>query len=126
MPVAGQVLTQKNDPRGGAFSIANQGIHADQWLDAGALSLFVELHHREQVALIGERHGRHSGRRHRGHQLRHAYDTVEQRILGVQPQMHESTHRLESSARPTGPAADSSSSADSNSGSNSSSLAISS
>ena len=69
-----------------------------------AKRFLVELDHREQIALIGEGHGRHAGRRDGRHQARHAHDSVDQRVLGVQPQVNEfrqgslsarQAHRLE-------------------------------
>ena len=56
------------------------------------LRLLVELHHGEEVALVRERDRRHARLGDRGHQFGHAHDAVEQRILGVQPQMHELAH----------------------------------
>ena len=59
-----------------------------------AQRFLVELHHRKQIALIGQRHRRHARCRHRGHQFRHAHDPVDQRVLGVQPQMNELASRI--------------------------------
>ena len=91
MPVADEILTEKREARRRrAFAaLAHPHIDADQGLDARRQRLLVELDHREQVALIGERNRGHPRGRDRRHQFRHAHDAVEQRILGVQPQMHE-------------------------------------
>ena len=45
----------------------------------------IELHHREQVRLVGERHRRHARLRDRVHQLRHAHQAVDEGVLGMQP-----------------------------------------
>ena len=96
MPVAQQILAQEHDARGrrALARLANPGIDADQGLDAGGLRFLVELHHRKQIALIGEGHRRHPRRRDRRHQFRHAHDAVDQRVLGVQAQVDECSSRF--------------------------------
>src|SRR5438067_7951319 len=43
-------------------------IYPDEGLDARLERLAVELHHREEIALVGHRHGRHArGGHRRGH-----------------------------------------------------------
>ena len=49
----------------------------------------IELHHREQIVLVGHRDGRHAELRRALDQLRDAHHAVLQGILGVQPKMDE-------------------------------------
>jgi len=67
----------------------HQQVDADQRLDTGLERLAVELHHGEQVVLVGHRDRGHAGGRHRGDELRHAHHAVEERIFRMQAQMHE-------------------------------------
>jgi hypothetical protein len=64
-------------------------VRPDQRLHARPLGLAVELHHRKEVAVIGECDRGHPGGSRRLHQLRHAHDAVHERILGVQSQVDE-------------------------------------
>ncbi len=91
-----EVLAQERETRRlGAFAgFAHQHVDADDRLDALPLRRPIELHHREQVALVADRHRRHARRRHRLHELRHAHDPVDERVLGMQPQMNERSHGI--------------------------------
>ncbi len=62
VPVSGEILAKKyHARRRRAFSrFANPHVDSDQRLDAGGQGLLVELHHRKQIALIGQSHRRHS------------------------------------------------------------------
>ena len=51
--------------------------------------LAIELHHREEVVLVGHRHGRHAGGGGRGHQFRNAHHAVAEGVLSVQAQVDE-------------------------------------
>ena len=57
MPVAHEILAEEHDARGrrALARLANPGVDADQRLDARGQRFLVELHHRKQIALIGER-----------------------------------------------------------------------
>ena len=76
--------------------LVNEEIDADDGLHAGVLRGTIELHHREQIALVGKRDGRHARRRNRLHQAGNAFafagdahHAVDQRVLGVQMQVNE-------------------------------------
>jgi len=64
-------------------------VRSDQGLHALLLRLAVELHHRKEIAVVGQGHGRHAGRGYRLHEPRHADNAVQERVLGVQPQVDE-------------------------------------
>ena len=104
IPIALQILAKKHHARrcGVLARFAYPGIDPDQGLDARTLRFLVELHHRKQIALIGQGHRRHARRRDRRHQFRHTHDSIEQRVLGVQSQMHECRHGKPRNARRTG------------------------
>ena len=78
-------------------------VDADDRLHARGLRGLEELHHREQIALVGERDGGHLRRRDRIHQPGHAFafalnahHAVDQRVLGVQVEVNEhARHRLD-------------------------------
>ena len=53
----------------------------------------IELHHREEIVLVGDRHRRHAERRGALHQFRNAHHAVLQRELGVQAEVDESRAR---------------------------------
>jgi len=48
-----------------------------------------ELHHREQVGLVGQRDGRHARGGNRIHQLRHPHDAVDEGVLGMKSQVNK-------------------------------------
>ena len=89
--IAGEVLAQQDDLRGQRTITAfpYPRINPDQWLHAACQRLLVELDHRKQIALIGQRDCGHPGRGHRDHQFRHAQDGVDQGVLRVYPQVDE-------------------------------------
>ncbi len=58
-------------------------------LDARTQRRLVELHHREQVVLIGDGDGRHALRGGSRDEIVHAHDAVDQRVLGVQAEVDE-------------------------------------
>ena len=104
--VTDRVLAQQHQARrvDTLTVLANQQIDTDDRLHACGQGGLVELHHREQIALIGESHRRHRGLRDRIHEpdlalafARDANDAVDQRILGVKMQMNE-RHRVDQAA----------------------------
>src|SRR5262249_34895305 len=53
----------------------------------------IELHHREQVVLIGYTDRAHAGPGHRIDELGYPHHAVDERVFGVQPQVNELSHR---------------------------------
>ena len=84
-------LAQQREARGRLplALLAQQQIDADQRLHARLERLAIELHHREQIVLVGHRDRRHARGGDRRDQLRHPHHAVAQRELGVQPQVNE-------------------------------------
>jgi len=67
---------------------------ADDGMDAIIVSVIIELHRAEQIAVIGHRDGGHLLLLGELHQLRNFARAVEQRIIGVTVKMNERTrHR---------------------------------
>jgi hypothetical protein len=96
--IAHLVLAQQHQRRGlrTLTQLAHPQIDTDDRLHAARLRRAIELHHREQVALIRERHRRHPGDRHRIHQPRRTlplardpHDAVDQRVFGVEVKVDE-------------------------------------
>ncbi len=89
--IALPVLAQQHQPRRFilVLGIAHPQLDADDRLDAGGLRRAVELHHREQIGLIGHRAGRHSRCRTGRHQRLDAHQSVHQGVFGVDVQMDE-------------------------------------
>src|SRR3569623_706398 len=69
--------------------VVHPQVDADQGFDARRQRRLVELHHGEQIALVGHRHRRHARGGAGRHQRFHAHDAVDQRIFGVDSQMNE-------------------------------------
>ncbi len=90
--VSARVLAQQGEARGhGAFAAhAQQHVHADDGFDTLLQRLAIELHHRKEIVLVGDRHGRHAELRGALHQLGNAHHAVLQRELGVQAEVYES------------------------------------
>ena len=89
--VAARRLAQQREARRGlplAF-LVDQQVHPHQRLDARLERLAIELHHREEIALVGHRDCRHARGRHCRDQLRHSHHAVAEGVFGVQPQMNE-------------------------------------
>ena len=83
--------------------LAQQRIHAHERLDPARLRRTVELHEREEIALVGQRHGGHAEPRAGIHQALarelavlvlavDAHDAVHERVLGVHVQVDEAGH----------------------------------
>ncbi len=83
--------------------LAQQCVHADEGLDPARQRRAVELHEREEIALVGQRHGGHAEPRAGIHEALarelavlvlalHAHDAVHERILGVNVQVDEAGH----------------------------------
>ena len=89
--VAARVLAQQGQPRRhGAFAAhAQQHVHADDGFDALLQRLAIELHHREEIVLVGDRDRGHAELRGALDQLRNAHHAVLQRELGVQAEVDE-------------------------------------
>ena len=85
--VAGLVAAEQGEPAGRARALREQHVGARDRLDAGLLRLLVELHQREQVVLVGDRHRRQPARRAGRHEFRDADRGVDQRVLAVQVQV---------------------------------------
>src|ERR1700730_16689412 len=64
-------------------------VYPDERLDARLERLAIELHHREEIALVGHRDGRHARGGQRRNELRHSHHAVAEGVFGVQPQMNE-------------------------------------
>ena len=92
--VAALIHAQQRDTArlGALAALGHQQVDADDGLHAARHGIAVELHHREQVHLIGDRHRRHAGLGHRLHEFRDAHHAVDQRVFGVQAQMDEGGH----------------------------------
>jgi len=71
------------------LGIADPQIATGDRLDAGGLGGLVELDQREQVALVGQRDGRHSGVHAGVDQIVDAYRRIGQRVLAVDVQVGE-------------------------------------
>ena len=67
--------------------LTHQQIDPHDRLDAALERLAIELHHREQVVVVGHRDGRHAGSSHGSDQLGHAHYAVNEGELGVHPQV---------------------------------------
>ena len=78
---------------GCAFAGAQQDVHTDDGFDAVLQAFAIELHHREQIVLVGDRDRRHAERGDAFHQLRDAHHAVLQREFGVQAEVDESSGR---------------------------------
>ncbi len=89
--VAARVLAQQREPcRLRAFAAATQQhVHTDDGLDAVLQRLAIELHHREEIVLVGDRDRRHAQLCGTLDQLRDAHHAVLERILGMQTEMDE-------------------------------------
>ncbi len=72
--------------------LRNPDIRADQRLDAAVERGAIELHERRDVALIGDRTGRHPELVERVDERVDAHDAVDERVLGVDAQMDEAGH----------------------------------
>ena len=97
----------------GALAVlAQEHVHSHERLDALGGRGLVELHQREQVALVGDRHGRHA-EPHAGVDepladeravvlllAVDAHHAVDQRIFGVHVEVDEAGHRGRGQARP--------------------------
>ena len=68
---------------------AHREVDPHDGLDAAGQGLAIELHHREQVVLIGDGDGRHVRGGHGRDQLRHPHDAVAEGVLAVQAQVNE-------------------------------------
>ena len=90
--VAGLRLAQERQARrcGALTLLRDPQVDSHERLHTVAQRLAIELHHREQVVLIGDRDRRHAGGGHRRDELRHPHHAVAEGVLGVQPQMDES------------------------------------
>ena len=73
----------------GLLWIFQPDIHPDNRLDPGRQRRRVKLHHRKQIALVGQRHRRHTGSGHRLHQGLDPHQPIGQRIFGMQMEMDE-------------------------------------
>ncbi len=96
VPITGLRLAQQAD-FGGLLALAglvNQQIDAHDGLDAVRQRLAVELHHREQIALIRHRDRRHAAASDRAHQFGHADDAVDQRVFGMKTKMDEALRHV--------------------------------
>ena len=62
---------------------------ADDRFHPGALRLLIKFNHAKQIAVIGDRHGRHLEFRGFFHQLLHSDTSIQQRIFGVQMKVNE-------------------------------------
>ncbi len=89
--VSGLRLAQQGD-LGGLLTLAglmNEQIDADDRLHPARKGCAIELHHREEIALVSHPHRRHAARGDRIDKLGHTYDAVDQRVLGMQTKMDE-------------------------------------
>ena len=101
--VAGAVAAQQGDPGGRGGALGDQHVGAGDRLDADLFGFLVELHQREQVVLVGDRHRRQAARRAGGDEFRDADRRVDQRILAVQVQVGETGgHRAPRARRRAG------------------------
>ncbi len=94
-------LAQQRDSRRlrAIARLMDQQVDADDRLHARAQRRLVELHHREQVVLIGDGDGRHALRRGGRDEIVHAHHAVDQRVLGVQAEMDEGHSHCQESHR---------------------------
>ena len=92
--IARIVHAQQRDARRLDFfsGFGDEQIDADDGLHAAPERSAIELHHREQIALIGDRDRRHPAFGHLFDERRDAHHAVDQRIFGVQAQVDEGSH----------------------------------
>jgi hypothetical protein len=86
------IAAQHGQARRGFVAVGEQQVRARDGLDAHAFGRLVELHQREQVVLVGDRHRRLAERSATLDQLRDADGRVDQRVFAVQVEMGESGH----------------------------------
>ena len=93
--VAARILAQQGEPRRhrALAARAQQHVDADDGFDAALQRLAVELHHREQIVLVGDRDRRHAELGSAFDQLRDAHHAVLQGELGVQTKVDEGGQR---------------------------------
>ncbi len=87
--VTAAVLAEQGEPAGRAAVARQPQVGAGDGLEPGRFGGLVELHQREQVAGVGDRHGRQPERSAAPHQLRDADGGVGERILAVKVQVDE-------------------------------------
>ena len=96
--VANLILGQKSDvirciaSRRWTIFVRNRcdvGFAANDWFYAGATCFLVKFNRPKQIAVIGDRNGRHFEFSRLFHQFFHSNSAVQQRVFGVQMQMNE-------------------------------------
>jgi hypothetical protein len=87
--VAAAVAAQQGHPRRGLVAVGEADVGADDRLEARTLGRLVELHRREQVVDVGDRHRRLAELRAALDQLADADRRVGERVLAVQVEVDE-------------------------------------
>ena len=92
--VARLIKAQQGDPRRHRTlaALGDQQVDTDDRFHALRHRLAVELHHREEVVLVGDGDRRHPRGDHGRRKLRDAHHAVDQRVLGVEAEVDESGH----------------------------------